>query len=372
MIPSSSIVGKSDTLTERRQSMSRIQERTLPLFWADLFLDKKYKTRTQRKMLWERRWIWESGFYWTDRGNSNSVSFVERLFTFDQSTPTLLSLAFDFTTPRPQFENSWKVILVESNRMEIALDDLDVQRQNSVAGRKYSSFCYMKTNTRSCKGTHEDCKDIYNHHIEQSACRCRDFTNSEGQVEHASEFTQNQTVENHIAQCVRNFRSVRTVARHPWNQWYLTAWLTSHRLTSSKGSGKTTLLNCMAGRSSSMLVEGEICFNDSPATPSLIKERVGYVMQNDHLLPNLTVRETLQYAALLRLPNTVSHGEKLDLVRLHEMLVDWLVFLGGEGDYRVGIERLQRDLYRRKWKSWDFWRRKEKSQHWVPNVDQSK
>ncbi|EGG15337.1 ABC transporter G family protein [Cavenderia fasciculata] len=83
------------------------------------------------------------------------------------------------------------------------------------------------------------------------------------------------------------------------------------------GSGKTTLLNTISGRydSSQMRVDGDVLFNDIVSPPhSLIKRSVGYVMQKDYLLPNLTVRETLMYNALLRIPSSVSHEDKVKRV----------------------------------------------------------
>jgi hypothetical protein len=38
---------------------------------------------------------------------------------------------------------------------------------------------------------------------------------------------------------------------------------------------------------------------------------MGFVTQDDVLFPNLTVRETLMYAALLRLPNSLTHLQKI-------------------------------------------------------------
>ncbi|GAM24734.1 hypothetical protein SAMD00019534_079090 [Acytostelium subglobosum LB1] len=83
------------------------------------------------------------------------------------------------------------------------------------------------------------------------------------------------------------------------------------------GSGKTTLLNSISGRynKSEMKVDGNIMFNSvlSPP-PDLVKNAVGYVMQKDYLLPNLSVRETLVYSARLRLPTSVSDADKLERV----------------------------------------------------------
>ncbi|KAF2072567.1 hypothetical protein CYY_006116 [Polysphondylium violaceum] len=79
------------------------------------------------------------------------------------------------------------------------------------------------------------------------------------------------------------------------------------------GSGKTTLLNTISGRYSraEIKVTGGIKFNNLKPSPQLIRRAVGYVMQKDFLLPNLTVRESLQYSALLRLPDSVSKAEKM-------------------------------------------------------------
>ncbi|EGC36592.1 hypothetical protein DICPUDRAFT_5674, partial [Dictyostelium purpureum] len=82
------------------------------------------------------------------------------------------------------------------------------------------------------------------------------------------------------------------------------------------GSGKTTLLNTLSGRyvKSEMKVKGDICFNSFNPSPDLIRKTVGYVMQKDYPLPNLTVRETLVFSALLRLPASIPKEEKLKRV----------------------------------------------------------
>ncbi|KAI2792908.1 putative ABC transporter ATP-binding protein/permease [Penicillium oxalicum] len=71
----------------------------------------------------------------------------------------------------------------------------------------------------------------------------------------------------------------------------------------SSGSGKTSLLNMMAGRMSlsRATVDGATTFNGNTDIESV---RSAYVMQEDVLIPTLTVRETLRYAADLRLPPT--------------------------------------------------------------------
>jgi ABC-type multidrug transport system ATPase subunit len=80
----------------------------------------------------------------------------------------------------------------------------------------------------------------------------------------------------------------------------------------SSGSGKTTLLNAIAHRVSakSMHIAGSIAFNGG----KFKDVRSAYVMQDDILLPTLTVRETLQYAADLRLPSRSTQQEREDVV----------------------------------------------------------
>ena len=63
------------------------------------------------------------------------------------------------------------------------------------------------------------------------------------------------------------------------------------------GSGKTTLLNVIAGRYSpkSFHIGGYIAFSSN------YQCNIGYVTQNDFLLPYLTVRETLMFAARMKI-----------------------------------------------------------------------
>lgn len=79
------------------------------------------------------------------------------------------------------------------------------------------------------------------------------------------------------------------------------------------GSGKTTLLNCMAERvfSTRMTQQGTTTFNGDVGVQGV---RHAYVMQQDVLLPTLTVRETLQYAADLRLPSTINKQQRQQVV----------------------------------------------------------
>ncbi|KAK0471076.1 P-loop containing nucleoside triphosphate hydrolase protein [Armillaria novae-zelandiae] len=81
----------------------------------------------------------------------------------------------------------------------------------------------------------------------------------------------------------------------------------------SSGSGKTTLLNVLSERmrGSNLSVQGDRLHNNSTSLSSISH---AYVTQTDSLLPTLTVRETLTYAASLRLPASTSRSERAQLV----------------------------------------------------------
>ncbi|KAK4758453.1 hypothetical protein SAY87_019754 [Trapa incisa] len=75
------------------------------------------------------------------------------------------------------------------------------------------------------------------------------------------------------------------------------------------GSGKSTLLNALAGRLHGRGFTGTILANGLPLGRSTVR-RTGFVTQDDVLYPHLTVRETLVFCALLRLPMTLTRPEK--------------------------------------------------------------
>ncbi|KAJ4317288.1 hypothetical protein N0V84_007424 [Fusarium piperis] len=82
----------------------------------------------------------------------------------------------------------------------------------------------------------------------------------------------------------------------------------------ASGSGKTTLLDALSDRltSQTRINQGTATFNGNP---SIYDVRHAYVTQKDVLLPALTVRETLRYAAGLRLPSSVTARERCELVQ---------------------------------------------------------
>ncbi|KAK9909937.1 hypothetical protein WJX75_009739 [Coccomyxa subellipsoidea] len=77
------------------------------------------------------------------------------------------------------------------------------------------------------------------------------------------------------------------------------------------GGGKTSLLNALAGQVPStkgMELQGNITINGAPQTES--NHRQAYVQQEDLFYSQLTVRETLNMAAALRLPKNMPAEEK--------------------------------------------------------------
>ena len=80
----------------------------------------------------------------------------------------------------------------------------------------------------------------------------------------------------------------------------------------ASGSGKSSLLNALAARvrRSEAAVSGAVLFNSAPLAPEAARAVVGYVTQHDALLPLLTVVETLDFAARLRLPESMSVAKK--------------------------------------------------------------
>lgn len=79
------------------------------------------------------------------------------------------------------------------------------------------------------------------------------------------------------------------------------------------GAGKTTLLDCLADRTSMGVIYGEIFVNGQVRGKSF-QRNIGYVQQQDLHLSTTTVREALNFSALLRQPASVPRSEKLAYV----------------------------------------------------------
>ncbi|XP_057438955.1 ABC transporter G family member 22 isoform X2 [Lotus japonicus] len=94
-------------------------------------------------------------------------------------------------------------------------------------------------------------------------------------------------------------------------------------LMGPSGSGKTSLLNLLGARTSQSINDGSITYNDLPYS-KFLKSRIGFVTQDDVLFAHLTVKETLTYAARLKLPNTLTREQK------EQRALDVIVELGLE------------------------------------------
>jgi ABC-type multidrug transport system ATPase subunit len=105
-------------------------------------------------------------------------------------------------------------------------------------------------------------------------------------------------------------------------------------LLGASGAGKTTLLNILSARLSKVgTLKGAVTYGGLERNPGSWKRTVGYVEQDDIMLPQHTVRETIEVAARLRLPNKeVSRAEKMQRV---EETIDMLRLEGCEGS-RIG------------------------------------
>ncbi|CAO2141065.1 unnamed protein product [Urochloa humidicola] len=76
------------------------------------------------------------------------------------------------------------------------------------------------------------------------------------------------------------------------------------------GSGKSTLLSILGGRLAGHHTGTILHHTPTPTTPRSIRRRTGFVAQDDILHPHLTVRETLLYCAMLRLPRSTPSSTK--------------------------------------------------------------
>lgn len=80
----------------------------------------------------------------------------------------------------------------------------------------------------------------------------------------------------------------------------------------ASGAGKSTLLDILARKAKSGKVRGDTYLNSRPITDgSTFRRVIGYVDQEDTLLPTLTVYETVLFSALLRLPREMSYDAKV-------------------------------------------------------------
>jgi ABC-type multidrug transport system permease subunit/ABC-type multidrug transport system ATPase subunit len=110
------------------------------------------------------------------------------------------------------------------------------------------------------------------------------------------------------------------------------------------GAGKTTLLDCLADRINMGVITGEMLVDGKPRDTSF-QRKTGYVQQQDLHLQTSTVREALNFSAILRQPADVPKEEKLayveEVIKLLDMqeYADAVVGVPGEG---LNVEQRKR------------------------------
>lgn len=112
-------------------------------------------------------------------------------------------------------------------------------------------------------------------------------------------------------------------------------------LMGESGAGKTTLLNTISQRDDVGVVTGDFFINGKPLDKSF-ERRIGYVQQQDLHIAELTVRESLQFAARLRRPVSVPDDEKIAYVEkviriLH--MEDYADAIAGQPGYGLNVEQ---------------------------------
>lgn len=115
-------------------------------------------------------------------------------------------------------------------------------------------------------------------------------------------------------------------------------------LMGASGAGKTTLLDVLASRVTMGVVSGQMLVNGRQRD-SGFQRKTGYVQQQDLHLATTTVREALNFSALLRQPKTTPQKEKLayvdEVIKVLEMdgYADAIVGVPGEG---LNVEQRKR------------------------------
>lgn len=103
------------------------------------------------------------------------------------------------------------------------------------------------------------------------------------------------------------------------------------------GAGKSTLLNILSGRIPNV---GDVSLNGTKANPSVLKRLVGYAMQDEIFFHHLTVRETISFAARMKMEEGSSKErteellEKLSLQRCADTPVGGARMRGVSGGER--------------------------------------
>ncbi|KAL1966387.1 hypothetical protein VTN77DRAFT_4529 [Rasamsonia byssochlamydoides] len=78
----------------------------------------------------------------------------------------------------------------------------------------------------------------------------------------------------------------------------------------ASGAGKTTFLDILARKNKRGIVQGDFYVNGEKISDQDFRSMIGFVDQEDTMLPTLTVHETILTSALLRLPKEMSRFAK--------------------------------------------------------------
>jgi ATP-binding cassette, subfamily G (WHITE), member 2, PDR len=128
----------------------------------------------------------------------------------------------------------------------------------------------------------------------------------------------------------------------------LSSWVEAHQTLGPgqgvSGAGKTTLLDVLATRVTMGVITGEMLVDGRPRDVSFAR-KTGYCQQQDLHLETSTVREALQFSAILRQPSHIPRNEKVryveEIIQLLEMdtYADAVVGVPGVGKSgRAGCE----------------------------------
>ncbi|KAF2746451.1 multidrug resistance protein CDR1 [Sporormia fimetaria CBS 119925] len=113
---------------------------------------------------------------------------------------------------------------------------------------------------------------------------------------------------------------------------HVDGWIKPGTLTALmgvSGAGKTTLLDVLASRTTMGVITGSM-FVDGRERDHSFQRQTGYVMQQDIHLYTSTVREALEFSALMRQSHEYSREEKL-------RYVDYVIDLLGMGEYADAV-----------------------------------
>ncbi|KAI4597290.1 hypothetical protein KJ359_004395 [Pestalotiopsis sp. 9143b] len=103
-------------------------------------------------------------------------------------------------------------------------------------------------------------------------------------------------------------------------------------MSGATGAGKTSLLDTLADRTTAGRVDGDVFVNNRKRGPGF-RGKVAYVQQTDIHLATATVREALQFSALLRQPATKLKADKLAYV---ETVLD-MMDMRGYAEAVIGV-----------------------------------